>query len=317
MALSGVGITVCYYAWDTVTSVGKTGDASNHTLRLSRDGVTITPGDSPVEVDGTNCPGLYRIDISPAEHTGVSFTLHGKSSSSGVVIVPRGWTTENGRLNASVASRSSHTTGDINTALSAAHGAGAWGGSVGANDVTITVVDQDTDPLPDATVAVLNSDESVVLWTDVTDSNGQAGGTLDNGSYKVRIRKAGYSFTTPLTLTVSGDTEQQYAGTAVSPSAPAPGMQTLYGDIITLGGIAADAIVEALTLINPTVTAGPQIVSADPVYATPNASGRFEISLVRGATVRLTVKSHAGKSIVQKDIVVTADATRNISAYLS
>ena len=98
MALSGFAIDVTYYAWDNNNSVGKTGDDTNHTLRLARDGVLITPSGSPSELDSTNCPGLYNLALSATEHTGNSFTLHGKSSTSGITIIPRAWTTESGML---------------------------------------------------------------------------------------------------------------------------------------------------------------------------------------------------------------------------
>lgn len=96
MALSGTAITVTYFAWDIAANAGKTGDASNHTVRVDRDGSQITPSGSPVQVDATNCPGLYRLTLTANEHTGHSFTLHGKSATANVVIIPTFWTTDNG-----------------------------------------------------------------------------------------------------------------------------------------------------------------------------------------------------------------------------
>lgn len=87
----GVAYTATYMAINTSSGAGETGDSGNHTLRLDRDGSTVTPSNSPSEIDATNFPGVYRIALTAAEHTGDSFTLGGKSSTSNVVIVPTRW----------------------------------------------------------------------------------------------------------------------------------------------------------------------------------------------------------------------------------
>lgn len=89
MPISGQPLQgLCYIAWNTAAESGKTGDAANHTLRLIRDGVELVPTGIPSEVDSTNCPGLYQINLAAAEMTATTVVLAGKSSSANVIIIP-------------------------------------------------------------------------------------------------------------------------------------------------------------------------------------------------------------------------------------
>lgn len=89
MATSGQKLDgLCYIAWNTITVSGQINDASNHVLRLVRDGQEIIPANAPVEVDPTGCPGLYKINLTAAEMEGNTFTLAGISNTINVVIVP-------------------------------------------------------------------------------------------------------------------------------------------------------------------------------------------------------------------------------------
>jgi hypothetical protein len=84
----GQSFTFVYTAWDFVNNVGKTGDAANHTLRLIRDGIEITPTNSPTEVDATNAPGEYELNVTGTENNATLLALVGKSSTVGVSIIP-------------------------------------------------------------------------------------------------------------------------------------------------------------------------------------------------------------------------------------
>jgi len=93
MAIRGKSITITYTAWDTANSVGKTGDSTNHTLRLIRDGTAVAPSGSPAEVDATKCPGEYKITLTAAEMSADVVVLAGKSDTADVVILPVRMTT--------------------------------------------------------------------------------------------------------------------------------------------------------------------------------------------------------------------------------
>lgn len=133
MALKNQAIIVEYYAWDTVNQVGKTGDVANHTLRLVQDGGTpATPGNSPAEVDATNCPGLYKLSLTAGEMNFNWVTLHGKSSTANIVITPVQIPTERGALPAVAAG----ATGGL--PLVDANGAVKLQSGTGANQISLS-----------------------------------------------------------------------------------------------------------------------------------------------------------------------------------
>ncbi len=90
MAIRGQSLTLTFVDWDTVNNVGKTGDASNITLRWVKDGTSAAPDGSPsiTEVDSTNAPGVYKVTLDATDCTANFGTLCGKSSSSGCAIIP-------------------------------------------------------------------------------------------------------------------------------------------------------------------------------------------------------------------------------------
>jgi hypothetical protein len=94
LALYGVSFTATYVAWDTVNNVGKTGDVVNHTLRWVKDGVSAAPANAAAEVDPTNAPGVYKVTLTAGEAQAICATLSGKSSSSGIAIMPITFTFE-------------------------------------------------------------------------------------------------------------------------------------------------------------------------------------------------------------------------------
>lgn len=154
-------------------------------------------------------------------------------------------TTVTGRIDAAVSSRgtSTLTTGDIptataiasqvNTTMTAAHGAGSWqtgsggggGGGSGAYTVTVTVTDAN-----DAAVqnALVRYTEGLNTFTGTTDVSGEATFNLDAATYTVAITKAGYSFA-GTTHAVSGDDTAAYELAAiVIPAASNPAQTNAY-----------------------------------------------------------------------------------------
>jgi hypothetical protein len=75
---------------DTATNLPKTGDAANLTFYVSKDDGSVTAlGDSSAtEIDSTNALGLYTCDLTQAETNGDKLLFTGKSSTSGVRVVP-------------------------------------------------------------------------------------------------------------------------------------------------------------------------------------------------------------------------------------
>ena len=95
MPYINTAVTVSFVCWDTANNAGKTGDASNITLRGVRDGTLFTPSaPSITQVDSTNLPGVYKASLTASENNGTFLTLGGKSSSTGCVIIPVSWSNE-------------------------------------------------------------------------------------------------------------------------------------------------------------------------------------------------------------------------------
>lgn len=106
-----------------------------------------------------------------------------------------------------------------------AYAPGSGGGGSGCNisgssSVTVAIYETGTTtPIPDVTITVLNSTESVTLGAILTNSLGQAAFTLDDGTYVLYLRKSGVSFTKQ-TMVVAGTTSVTYYGTPVSVGVP-------------------------------------------------------------------------------------------------
>lgn len=89
MATRGVAFTAHIYAYDSATGAPKTGDSANITPRLVKDGTGAALTTATVtEVDATNLPGSYKVSISGTEADCDALVVGGKSSTSGVYIVP-------------------------------------------------------------------------------------------------------------------------------------------------------------------------------------------------------------------------------------
>ena len=78
-------------AIDTATNSPKTGDAANLTAYVSKDdgSVTVLGDTSATELDATNAPGLYSFDLTQGETNANKLVFSGKSSTSGVKLVPQ------------------------------------------------------------------------------------------------------------------------------------------------------------------------------------------------------------------------------------
>ncbi len=83
------------FAFDTATGLPKTGDAANLTAYVSKDHGTVTAltDTSATEMSSTNSPGAYLFDLTQGETDFNEGTFSGKSSTSGVTVVPRFVTT--------------------------------------------------------------------------------------------------------------------------------------------------------------------------------------------------------------------------------
>jgi hypothetical protein len=81
---------VTLLAIDTAANTPKTGDSANLTAYVSKDdgAVSALTDTSAAELDATNAPGLYTFDVSQSETNADKLVFSGKSSTSGVRLVP-------------------------------------------------------------------------------------------------------------------------------------------------------------------------------------------------------------------------------------
>lgn len=99
----------------------------------------------------------------------------------------------------------------------------ATGVLVGTNACNITLYNLGTTtPVADATVSIMNTDESLLVSLYTSDINGQFIAYLDNGTYKLRLHKVGCTFDLE-TLVVDGEETEIYYGDLIAIGQPASG----------------------------------------------------------------------------------------------
>lgn len=205
---------------------------------------------------------------------------------------------------------------NVDTELTANHGAGLWtqAGAAGSNTVTLTIEEGDTTPIPEVLIDILSTG-GALLDSKLADANGQAVFSLDDDTYNVRLRKARTSFTVPETLVVSGDTATTYNGTVITPSVPIPGGQTLYAYLYTLAGGGGEGdILRARIYQIPQDVSG-AVIDSQVLSDTADVNGYAELTLTQGAVARITAETAAGDVFFDRRITVTTDATKDLTTY--
>lgn len=286
----GVSATVNFLAWDTGNNIGKTGDSANFTLRLIKDGGAATAptnAGSISEPDSTNMPGVYEITLTATEMEASFITLAGVSSTSDIVIYPLFLTTTTAdnykanvsslALEATLADMKGATFSTTTDSLEAIRNRGdsAWitgGGAGGSSTVTITIQDQDTNPVPNTSVQIWNTGDTVLISYATTDSNGQVVLSADDGSYIVKIVKAGYTFSQE-SLTVSGNTTQTYSGsTTTIPATSDPTLCRVYEYIRNQDGTFPDSFTGYAKIVSLPYDYNTSIYSGAVVTGTYNST---------------------------------------------
>jgi hypothetical protein len=141
VAIKNQALTVQYQAWDTVANAAKTADVANHAIRGSGDGAIFTPAASPAEVDATNFPGLYKIALTAGEMNYNFLSIGGKSSTTGIVIVPVHITTERAALSglSTPGASGGLPTSDASNGVKLSVGTGAGQANVSGGKIPATI----------------------------------------------------------------------------------------------------------------------------------------------------------------------------------
>ena len=302
----------------TVKQTGKAGALAGYGTKAN--GVTTALSGSFVELSAANAPGLYYYEakvVSPDELDIIGpivFTLTCPGCLDRTVEKYVGKT--NTTVEANVRGPDGDdlkalsdqidplpTAAEVDTELAGVHGSGSWEGKEGAGSgasvVTLTVRDSVTlIGIPDVIVQVFNAALTTLLRWGLTDTNGQIVFNLDDGTYKIMLRKHGsYSFSNPETLVVSGPTTDTYDGVAFSPSAPpSPETCVVSGYTHDIGDLPISVDVEA-DLVEPRhfTTGGVQIIKSARTVSSAALDGYWELVLTRSgeytaATVRYSFK---------------------------
>lgn len=100
MAIKGQAINVTLTAIDASTGKRKTGDSTNISVYLVKDGVAAARNDATAisETDATNCPGEYTVELDATDMNANTVVVTGKSSTANIEIVPVKIVTEVGKI---------------------------------------------------------------------------------------------------------------------------------------------------------------------------------------------------------------------------
>ena len=185
-----VGATLRRYILRVSGGAGETGlTDGSFTKQLAKDGVgnQSTTGITVTEVDATNNPGLYEVEVSGS--TGF-VTATGTYA---LIVYKTADGIDNGhRLGVTVSSDGT--------------GAGTWSDAAFTATASDGRVTDGSNPIESATVRIFDPDGDLLLQT-TTDSSGLWGPVYfdTDGTYTIRVQKAGYSVGSD-TLAVSGST---------------------------------------------------------------------------------------------------------------
>jgi hypothetical protein len=160
---------------------------------------------------------------------------------------------------------------------------------VGARQVTVHVETAAHVAIADCSVSVFDSANTNLIDRKMSSAGGNAVFALDDGSYRVRLSKAGSSFTVPETLTVSGDGTVTYTGSAYAVPTPVlPSGCVISGTVRDASGEAiAGAAVDAYAL-TPQHVGSVHYGKALASTVTDN-NGNYSIELEQGLTVQFVI----------------------------
>jgi len=172
-------------------------------------------------------------------------------------------------------------------------------GQTGANQLDITIQDTGATPIQGAQVDVYDGGNTTFLSRSHTDINGETAFALDDGTYNLRLWATGYSFTTPVFITITTDMSVTYngiSGIVINPPST-PDLCVIYGYINDAAGQPIGGACVTATPTTPQSVDGAQTAD-NVIHILTREDGYFEMELVRGAEVRFEVE-HTGYSEIK------------------
>lgn len=190
--LRGVSYTAVFYAYYADGSPA-TGQASNITVRVSKDGGTpATTTNSPVEISSTTMPGWYRVTLTASETDANSVLVVPRHNNPSLVFCSQIVAfTELGRVDVAVSSRSTLTTSDVQSALTSQGYTTTRAGYLDRLDVNVS----SRMPSGNVTVGGYASGQSPADLVLATPANKLATDTSGRVTVGTNADKSGYSLT--------------------------------------------------------------------------------------------------------------------------
>ena len=188
-------------------------------------------------------------------------------------------------------------------------GDSAWitgSGLSGSNAVTLTIQDDDGNNIVEAAVEIWDSAGTTFYERKTTDSGGQTTHDMDDGTYTVKIHKAGYTFSNQ-TLVVDGTEAETYTGTAVNIGTPsAANVCRVYEYVTSPDDADPDSVTATAKIISLPYDYGGKLFSGQEV-AGIYADGIIYWDIVYGAEAEF-VLADFGISTLTKTIPSTSTA---------
>jgi len=187
---------------------------------------------------------------------------------------------------------------------------------VGENTVTITVDDDDGDPVAQAWVTIKNSGQTARVAAGGTDANGKMTAGLDDGSYKVIVAtQLGYVTANPYTLTVSGTTALTCEVEAISitaPDDPAYCRIYIYG-IESPGGGFPTGYLRVSQVHSPASSSSKAIVLADSTdrQCALNAAGYAYLDIIKASVVTIELDITGVELETKRRVTIPSTSTGN------
>ena len=189
---------------------------------------------------------------------------------------------------------------------------------VGSVAVTFTVVDQNSNPVPDVKITVQNSTSSITLAGAYTNTNGQALVALNPGTYNVLYYKTFYTFTgLPQVITVPNTSSYAVNESCISfqPASTTPGICNLYAYLTDASGniVVGEMVRAKLTSNFPYSPGLSMLATKNNVEAFSDSSGFVSLPLIIGGTYEI---SSPALFITITDFVIPNQASLDLSTLL-
>jgi hypothetical protein len=162
----------------------------------------------------------------------------------------------------------------------------------GTNQVTFTILDQNSNPVPNVLITLKNTTNQITLAFGQSNINGQLTLGLPSGTYNVLFFKSFYTFgTQPYVLTVT--TNQTVTINAVSfiPLSVLPNMCALYSYVLDATGQPVAGVVVRMKMITtmPFASSGSSLIQSGWVEVQTDATGYWTINAIQGAIIEVSI----------------------------